>query len=132
MDIVYIRDLRAETVIGVFEWERSIRQQVSLDIEIAYDIQQAATTDALEFTLDYDAVAKRVIAMIEQSQFQLIETLIEHVAKLIIEEFMVPWVRCKLSKLGAVREAASVGVVIERCMPGAVINRAELPVASII
>ncbi len=114
MDIIYLSDLRIDTVIGVWEWERRVRQTVSLDIEMATDIRRAAASDALEDTLDYKAVAKRVIAFVEESRFQLVETLAERVAQLILDEFPVPWVRLRLNKPGAIRGARDVGVLIER------------------
>ncbi len=118
MDIIYLRDLRIETIIGVFAWERRVRQTVSLDLEMACDIRRAAASDDLEHTLDYKAVAKRLIAYVGASQFQLVETLAERVAALVRDEFGVPWVRLRVNKTGAVRGARDVGVVIERGHPG--------------
>ena len=117
MDIIYLNDLRIETVIGVYDWERRTRQTVVFDIEMGTDIRKAASTDAIESTLDYKAVAKRVMAFVGESQFQLVETLAERVAGLILEEFDVPWVRLRLNKQGAVRGVRDVGVVIERGRP---------------
>lgn len=117
MDIVYLNDLKVETVIGIFEWERRIRQTVSIDLEMAADIRRAALTDRIEDALDYKAVAKRVIAFVEESRFQLVETLAERIAGIILDEFGVPWVRVRLNKKGAVRFARDVGVVIERGKP---------------
>ncbi len=114
MDIIYIRDLRIETVIGIYDWERRIRQMVSLDLEMAADIRKAAASDAIEDTLDYKAVAKRLIEFVGGAEFRLVETLAERVVGLIREEFGVPWVRLCLSKPGAVRGARDVGVIIER------------------
>jgi dihydroneopterin aldolase len=114
MDIIFIRDLRIDTVIGIYAWERSIRQTVRLDLEMGTDIARAAATDRIEDTLNYKAVAKQVIAFVEQSDFQLVETLAERVAELIQREFQVPWLRLTLNKGGAVRGAQGVGVVIER------------------
>lgn len=114
MDTIYIHDLRIETVIGVFEWERRIKQTVVIDIEMAVDIRRAAGSDRLEDTLDYKAVAKRMIQFVGDSDFQLVETLAERVAQLVISEFKVPWVRLKVNKRGAVRGASDIGVVIER------------------
>jgi len=114
MDIVFINDLRIETIIGIYDWERKVRQTISLDLEMGADIRKAAATDAIEDTLNYKAVAKRVIAFVEQSSFQLVETLAERIAALVREEFSVPWVRLTLNKGGAVRGARGVGVVIER------------------
>jgi len=114
MDIVYIRELNIQTVIGIFDWERSIKQTVSLDLEMGADIAKAASTDHINDTLDYKAVSKRLIAFIEGSEFQLVETMAERVTEIVREEFNVPWVKLRLSKPGAVRGAKDVGVIIER------------------
>jgi dihydroneopterin aldolase len=113
-DIIYLTDLRVETVIGIFDWERRIRQTVSIDLEMAADIRRAAATDSIEDTLNYKAVAKRLIAFVEASEFQLVETLAERIAGIVLDEFNVPWVRVRLNKRGAVRFAQDVGVIIER------------------
>lgn len=114
MDIVYIRDLKIETVIGIFDWERRIRQTVSIDLEMATDIRKAAASDNIADALDYKAVAKRVIAFVGESEFLLVETLSEKVAEIVQKEFNVPWLRLRLSKPGAVRGSQDVGVIIER------------------
>lgn len=114
MDIVYITGLRADTVIGVYAWERSIRQTVLLDLEMASDNRGAAGTDQIEQALDYAAIAKQLVSFVEGSEFQLIETLAERVAELVMREFAVPWLRLRLSKPTALAQAREVGVVIER------------------
>jgi dihydroneopterin aldolase len=114
MDIVYIRELRAATVIGVYAWEHGVRQTVVLDLELAADNRRAAASDEIGDALDYAAVSARLLAFIEGSEFQLIETLAERVAALVMEEFGVPWLRLRLAKPGAVPQAADVGVLIER------------------
>lgn len=114
MDIVYIRDLKIETVIGIFDWERRIRQTVSLDLEMATDIRKAAASDDIRDALDYKAVAKRLIAFVEGAEFLLVETLAEKIADIVRKEFSVPWLRLRLSKPGAVRGSQDVGVIIER------------------
>lgn len=114
MDIIFLSDLRIDTVIGIFDWERRIKQTVIFDLEMATDIKKAAATDSIEDTLDYKAVAKRVIQFVEDSEFQLVETLAEKVAQMILGEFNVPWVRLKLNKTGAIRGAKDVGILIER------------------
>jgi dihydroneopterin aldolase len=114
MDIVFIRDLRIDTVIGIYDWEREIRQTVVFDLEMGADIALAAATDAIEDTLDYKAVSKRLIEFVSGSKFQLVETLAERCATLVLEEFKVPWVRLTLNKVGAVSAARDVGVIIER------------------
>ena len=114
MDTVFIQDLRIETVIGIYAWERKIRQVVAIDLEMAFDNRKPAASDAIADTLNYKAVSKRLIGFVESSSFQLVETLAERCAAIIREEFGVAWVRLKLSKPGAVRGAKSVGVRIER------------------
>ncbi len=114
MDTVFIEGLAVETVIGIYDWERRIRQPVVLDIEMAFDNTGPAASDRIGDTLDYKAVSRRLSAFIEASSFQLIETLAERCAAIIREEFGVAWVRLKLSKPGAVRGARAVGVTIER------------------
>ena len=103
-----------ETVIGIYEWERRIKQPVIVDIKMAADIRRAAATDNIDDTLNYKAVAKRVIGFVEGSQFQLVETLAERLAELVMAEFHVPWLRLEVNKIGAVRGARDVGVIIER------------------
>lgn len=114
MDIVFLRDLRIDTIIGIYEWERQIRQIVVLDIEMAADVATAAATDHIDDTLNYKAVAKRLIQFVSESKFQLVETLAEECVRIIREEFDVPWVRLTLNKKGAVRGADGVGIIIER------------------
>jgi dihydroneopterin aldolase len=114
MDRVFVENLTVETVIGIFDWEREIRQAVSLDLEMEFDIRQAALSDSIEDTLDYKAVSKRLIRFIEQSEFQLVETLAEKCAAIVLAEFPVRHLRLKLSKPGAVRGSSAVGVIIER------------------
>ncbi len=114
MDIVFINDLRIDTVIGVYDWERKIRQTISLDIEMASDIGKAAVSDDIDDALSYKDVAKRLIEFVEGSEYELVEALAESLCRIIIEEFAVPWVRLTLHKPGAVRGSKSVGVRIER------------------
>jgi len=116
-DKILIEGLEVRTVIGIYDWEREIRQTVRLDMEIAWNVSKAAASDAIEDTLDYKAVAKRLISFIEGSSFGLIESLAESCAKIVIEEFGAPWLRLKLSKPGAVRGSENVAVVIERGLP---------------
>ncbi|MGD8587952.1 MAG: dihydroneopterin aldolase [Chromatiales bacterium] len=114
MDLVFIRELRIETVIGIYEWERKIKQPVILDLEMGADIARAAASDAIEDTLDYKAVCKRLIEFVEASEFQLVETLAERCAEIVLQEFQVPWLRLTLNKIGALSTARDVGVIIER------------------
>jgi dihydroneopterin aldolase len=114
MDIIFLRGLEIETTIGIYEWERKIKQTVILDLEMAADIRQAASTDDIQYTVDYKAVAKRLIEFVEKSEFYLVETLAERIAQLLLREFSLPWVRVSLNKKGAIRGASDVGVIIER------------------
>lgn len=114
MDTIYIQDLRIETLIGVYEWERRIRQTISLDIEMSFDIRAAAATDDVALTLNYKSVGKRVIAFVEAAEFELVETLAERIAEIILKEFKVSKVRLTLDKPQALRGACGVGVRIER------------------
>lgn len=114
MDKIFLHDLRVEAVIGIWEWERRIRQIVSLDVELATDVKQAAATDNIEQALDYKSIAKQLIATVETSEFQLVETLAETLARIVVVDFGVSWVRLSVSKPGAIEGSRNVGVVIER------------------
>ncbi len=114
MDIIYLTDLRIDTVIGVYDWERNIKQTLILDLEIGTDIQKAGETDDLLYTVNYADVAERVVEFIEASRFKLIESVAERVANIILDEFDAPWVRIKINKKGAVPIVRDVGVIIER------------------
>lgn len=114
MDIVYIRELEIETIIGIYGWEREVRQVVSLDLDMASDIQTAVASDNIAQALDYKRVAKRLIEYVGQSEFQLVETMAEQIACIVMTEFAVPWLRLRLGKPGAVRGSREVGVIIER------------------
>jgi dihydroneopterin aldolase len=114
MDIVFLTGLRIETTIGIYDWEKSIRQPVVLDIEMSWDVARAAASDRIEDALDYKAVAKRLKHFVTEARFELVETLAEACARLIREEFGVPWLRLRVNKAGAVSDAEGVGVIIER------------------
>lgn len=114
MDTVFIRDLRIETIIGIYDWERQVRQTISLDLEMAHDITKAAASDDIQFALNYKSIAKRLIAFVEGSEFLLIERLAQEVARIVMTEFKVPWLRLTVHKPGALRGARDVGVTIER------------------
>ena len=114
MDKIFIRGLKTETIIGIFDWERQVKQTVVIDIEISTDIRKAALSDSIADALNYKRVAKRVLSFVEASNFHLVEALAEHIAMLILDEFGVAWVSLVLSKPGAVRGSRDVGVVLER------------------
>jgi dihydroneopterin aldolase len=114
MDIVFLRGLEVETVIGVFDWEREITQKLVIDLEMAADVAAAAATDRLEDALDYKAVSKRVRSWVENHHPLLVETVAEGIARIVRTEFSVPWVRVTVNKQGAITGARDVGIVVER------------------
>ena len=114
MNRFFLRDLQIDTVIGVYDWERQIRQVVSLNLEWVFDIGPAARSDQLQDTVSYHDVAQRVTEYVQNSRFGLIETLIERVAEILLYEFNLPWVRVRLNKLQAVPAASAVGLEIVR------------------
>lgn len=114
MDIIYLHDLKIECIIGIWEWERRLKQTVILNLDMAADIRRAATSDKIEDTLNYKAVSKRLVEFVGGSQFQLVETLAEKIAEIMLAEFRLRWVRVRVNKKGAVRGAGDVGVIIER------------------
>ena len=118
MDIVFIRELKVDTVVGIYDWERRIRQNVVLDLDMGTDIARAAKSDRIVDTLDYKAVAKRVTQFVSASEFQLVETLAEKVAEFVMQEFKLRWIKVALHKPGAVSGSRSVGVIIERGQRG--------------
>lgn len=114
MDIIYINDLRIETIIGIYGWDRKTRQTVVLDIEMGTDIRKASASDDVEDTLNYKTVAERLFEFVGGSEFELIETLAEQISDILLNEFNVPWLRLKLNKQGALKGVRDVGVIIER------------------
>jgi dihydroneopterin aldolase len=114
MDTIFLSGLTTECIIGIWDWERRVRQKVVVDVEMGADVRRAARSDRIEDTLDYKRVAKRLLQFIGDSEFQLVETLAERIAELVITEFAVPWVRVRLNKQGAIRGSRDVGILIER------------------
>jgi dihydroneopterin aldolase len=113
-DVIFLSGLTVDCIVGIWDWERRVKQKVVLDLEMGADIRRAAASDSIEDTLDYKRVAKRLLGFVGESQYQLVETLAERVAELVVTEFDVPWVRVRLNKQGAIRGARDVGILIER------------------
>jgi 7,8-dihydroneopterin aldolase/epimerase/oxygenase len=113
-DRIFLRGLSVDCIIGFIEWERRVRQTVVIDLEMPVDCRRAALSDDVADTLDYKKVAKRVITFVAASQFNLVESLVERTALLVLEEFGVEWVRLSINKPGAIRGSRDVGVTIER------------------
>ena len=114
MDTIFITDLRAEAIIGIYDWERKQKQTISIDIEMSTDIAKAAATDDINSALNYKAISKRIEQFIIDSEFQLVETLAERISQVVREEFGVQWLRLTLHKPGALSNSKDVGVRIER------------------
>lgn len=113
-DRIFLTDLRIETIVGIWDWERKIRQTVSIDLEFGADIRRAAESDSIDDTLNYKSIAKRVQQFVSESEFQLVETMAEKIAGIVLAEFDVPWVQVRVNKPGAIRGARDVGVLIRR------------------
>ena len=114
MDKVLIKNLQVETIIGIFNWEREVRQVVSIDLEIEFDNKVAAKSDDIEDALDYKKIGKRVSSYVERSKFKLVERLAEQIAKLVLKEFPVSSLTISVTKPGALRGSESVGISITR------------------
>ncbi|MCS4236981.1 dihydroneopterin aldolase [Stenotrophomonas rhizophila] len=117
MDKVFIEGLEIDALIGIYDWERRIRQTLRFDLEMGFDNRRPAASDDIADTLNYKAVSKRIEQFVRESDFGLVETLAERIAEIVLREFKVEWLRLKLSKPGAVRGARAVGVIIERSAP---------------
>jgi len=113
-DRIFLRGLAVDCLIGFIDWERRVKQTVVIDLEMAIDCRRAAIRDDVAETLNYKTVAKRLISFVQESQFHLVETLVERIASLILDEFGVAWVRVTVSKPGAISGSREVGVTIER------------------
>jgi dihydroneopterin aldolase len=119
LDKIFIHALKTEAIIGIFDWERQVKQTILVDLEFSANIRKAALSDSIDDTLNYKKVAKRVLSFIEASQFHLVETMADSIAMLLLEDFGLEWVKVVLSKPGAIRSSRDVGIIIER-------NRADL------
>ena len=113
-DTIFLHELEVETVIGIWDWERRVRQIVSIDLEMGADVREAAKHDNIEATLNYKAIAKRVQQFVSESEYQLVETLAEKIAELVLDEFGTPWINVRVRKPRAISGANDVGVQIHR------------------
>jgi dihydroneopterin aldolase len=114
VDKIFLRELRIETIIGFWEWERRIKQIVSIDLEIGTDARVAAACDGIAGTLNYEQLAKRLMEFVGASHYHMVEALATAIGEIVIREFGAPWVKISVAKPGAVPAAREVGVVIER------------------
>ena len=114
MDIVYIRNLKIDAIIGIYEWEKRIKQQINVNLEMGWDNRKAAQSDDISDTLNYKAAANLVKQLVQKSEFELVEALAENIASLLLENMNIPWIRVTLGKPRAVTGSEEVGVSIER------------------
>lgn len=114
MDIVFIEQLTVITTIGAYDWEQTIKQKLVCDVEMAWDNRKAAASDDVNDCLSYADVSQAIISHLESGCFALVERVAEEIAALLMTRFGLPWVKIKVSKPGAVAQAAQVGVIIER------------------
>ena len=113
-DTIFLHDLRIQTVVGIWDWERQLPQIVSIDLDMGWDMSKAVLSEDLADALDYKSVSKRVTQFVQDKQFQLVETAADSIAAMIMQEFSVPWIRVAIHKPHAVSSSRSVGVVLER------------------
>jgi 7,8-dihydroneopterin aldolase/epimerase/oxygenase len=114
MDKVIIRDLALETIVGLYPWERAVKQTLLIDVDMATDIRQAAADDDLQYTVDYSAVCAAIVILADKGQYQLIETLAENIATMVLENFAVTWLRVAVHKTDVMTHVGRVGIEIER------------------
>jgi dihydroneopterin aldolase len=114
MDILFLRDFRLETIIGLYEWERKAPQPVMLDIEIGLYDHKAGHTDDVADTIDYGKVAARIKEVVATRDIRLVETLGELIADIVRREFGAPWVRVSVRKLAILRGVKELGIIVER------------------
>ena len=114
MDIIFIRSLKCETTLGVYDWERVSLRPVLLDLEIGAASNEAFEHDSAKGLMNYDSISKHLTAALRELHYRTVERLAEHIAQMGLSEFHAPWVKVTVGKPGAVRNAARVGATIER------------------
>lgn len=114
MDIIFLREVKVDIFVGIYEWERKVPQTVQLDLEVGLPHSRACETDNVEDTIDYGRIVARIRESLAERRFALVEALAEHISRLIRQEFGAPWVRISVAKLGLIRGVKQLGVVIER------------------
>lgn len=114
MDIIFLRELKVETLIGVYEWEKRVPQTLQIDLEVALPDSRAAKTDDIKDAVNYADIVRDIQKTLASRHFNLIETLAEHIAQILLNDFKSPWVKVSVAKLNAIRNSRMVGVSIER------------------
>jgi dihydroneopterin aldolase len=114
MDIIFLRELKVVTLIGIYEWEKRVPQTLQLDLDIALPNSRACQSDDIKDALDYAKVAEHIQKVLSNGHFSLLESLAEHIAQIILKDFNAPWVKVSIAKLQALRGCKQVGISIER------------------
>ena len=114
MDIIFLRELKVDTLIGVYEWERRVPQTLQLDLEIALPSSRACVSDDIAEALDYSDIVRHLKEVLASRHFNLLEALAEHIAQILLKDFNAPWVKVSVAKLQAIRGSRMVGISIER------------------
>lgn len=114
MDIIFLRELRVDTLIGVYEWEKRVPQSLQIDLEIALPNSHACHSDDISDALDYSRIAAHIQEVLQNRHFNLLEALAEHIAQILLDDFRAPWVKVSVAKLQAIRGSKMVGISIER------------------
>ena len=114
MDKIFLKNLRLLTRIGLFEWEKQIEQIIRIDLEVGFDISKAAETDNVDYSLDYKSLSNSIKDYVSDHKHELIETLIENIANLVLVKFKVEYITISISKPGAIRDSEDVGITITR------------------
>lgn len=113
-DVIFIREFKVATLIGLYAHERHAPQTIQLDLDIGLPNKRRWISDDIGDTVDYGVVVEEIRAVLETSRFFLLETLAEHVADVILDEFETSWVRVRVAKLGILSNVSEVGLFIER------------------
>jgi len=114
MDIIFLHNFKAKTLIGIYPWERMVPQTIRIDLEIALPTSRACQSDNIEDALDYALIIERINEILAEKHFSLLEALAEHIAQTILKEFRSPWVKVSVAKLGIIRGVKRLGICIER------------------
>ncbi len=114
MDIIFLRELKVDTLIGVYEWEKRVPQTLQLDLEIALPNSSACLSDNIDDALDYAKIIAHIQEVLAGRHFNLLEALAEHIAQILLDDFRAPWVKVSVAKLQAIRGSKMVGISIER------------------
>ena len=114
MDVIFISELKIETLIGIYQWEKVVPQTIQLDLEVGLPGEHAATSDDIADTIDYSRIVGRVEQLFKEQHFSLLEKAGAAIADLLVREFAAPWVKISVAKLAPLQNVKKLGVTIER------------------